>query len=67
MSYIFSFIHQKPFYKNKEFNFRAKIHKVRKKWCEQNCLSQEDILIYARLFFDWTHSFRFNCKKRYQN
>ena len=66
MSYISSFIHQKRFYKNKEFNFRAKIYKVRKKWWEQNCSSQEDIHIYSRLLFDRTHSFCFNCKKRYQ-
>ena len=32
MSYIFIFIHQKRYYKNKKFNFPAKTYEVQKKF-----------------------------------
>ena len=38
-----------------------------KKNREQNCWSQEDIqIINFGPFFNWTRSFRFNRKERYQ-
>ena len=50
----------------KKFNFPAKMRETRKKCWEQIFLSQEDIQIYYRPFFDQTRGFCFNRERGYQ-
>ena len=52
--------------KIKIFGYQKKLYEIRKKCWRQNCLSQGDIQIYFKPFFDRTRSFRFNCKKCYK-
>ena len=45
--------------------FPKELCEIRKKFCRQNCSSQEDLQIDYRPFLDRTRSFRFNRKKRF--
>ena len=64
-SYIFCLL-MKNVIKNKNFWFLKKLYEIWWKFSRQNCSSQEEMQISRRALFDWTSSFRFNCKKRFQ-
>ena len=61
---IFFIYKRKMLLKIETFGLQKNYTRYEKNFKKQNCLSQEDIQIYFRLFFYWIRSFRFNCKKR---